>query len=106
MRRISKSQSGRRLVEAGRYSDHEEPMGSVTPKLFDQTILPIEVGLHRPGSGISAIGGAPVAMRRIVLRPNLRRLDFQSAIVASIEHVSFPAHLREPGGAHVGAGPH
>src|SRR3954464_13788854 len=72
MRRISKSQSGRRLVEAGRYSDHEEPMGRVTPKLFDQTILPIEVGLHRPGSDIGAFVGPPVAMRRLLLRQNLR----------------------------------
>src|SRR3954447_19663375 len=87
-------------------SDHEEPMGGVTPKLLDQTILPIEVGLHRPGSDISAFVGPPVAMRRILLWQNLRRLDFQSAIVASIEHVSFPARLREPGGAHVGADTH
>src|SRR6202011_2878538 len=86
----------------GTHSNHEEPMGGVAPELFDEAIFPVEIGLHGLGCDIGAFIGTPVTMRRIELWQIERRSRFQHAIIAAIEHVSLPAHLREPGRRHVG----
>jgi hypothetical protein len=43
-------------------------------------------------------------MLRIGPGQDLRRPNFQRAIIAAVEHIDFPTHLREPGRRHVGAG--
>jgi hypothetical protein len=43
-------------------SNHEESMACVTPELFDETIFPIQIGLHRTAIDIGALIGTPVAM--------------------------------------------
>ena len=40
----------------------KESMGAVTLELFDETIFPIEIGLHRTRIDIGALIGTPVAM--------------------------------------------
>jgi hypothetical protein len=37
-------------------------MGCVAVELFDQTMFPIEIGLHRVGPDIGALVGTPVAV--------------------------------------------
>jgi hypothetical protein len=37
-------------------------MGGVAPELFDQTIFPIDIGLHRAGIDIGALIRTPVAV--------------------------------------------
>src|SRR5437588_1403264 len=36
-------------------SNHKEPMGCVAPELFDKSIFPIEIGLHRARSDVGAL---------------------------------------------------
>src|SRR5260370_8164189 len=95
-----------RYQDGLRRLNHEEAMRCVAPELFDQAIFPIKIGLHRVGPDVGALVGTPVAMRRIRLWQFRWRLDLQRAVIAAIEHVGFPPHLREPGRRHVGAHTH
>src|SRR5260370_36490596 len=88
---------------AGPASNHEESMGCVAAALFDQAIFPIEISLHRARGDIGALIGRPAPVPRTRLWPNLRRPRFQPAIIATLEHIGPPPHLREPGRSHVGA---
>jgi hypothetical protein len=51
---------GRRIRDIA--SNHEEPVGRVAPELIDQTVFPIEIGLHRVACDIGALIGTPVAL--------------------------------------------
>src|SRR3954452_8346580 len=84
-------------------SNHEKAVGAVAAELFDEAVFPIEVGLHRARIDIGALIGTAVALRPIGLWQNLRRPYFERAAIAALEHVSFKAHLREPGRRHIGA---
>ena len=55
------------------------------------------------GIDVGAFIGPPVAVRRIRLRQQRRRPRLQHAVIAAVEDIDLPAHLREPGCRHVGA---
>src|SRR3954469_18187069 len=84
----------------GNLSNHEKPVRGVAAELFDETVFPIEIRLHRARIDIGAFIGAAVAVGRIGFWQNFRRPRFQRAVVAAIEHVGFKTHLREPGCGH------
>src|SRR5882757_9365480 len=90
----------------GNLSNHEKPVRSVAAKLFDETVFPIEIRLHRARIDIGAFIRAAVAVGRIGSWQNFRRPCFQRAVVAAIEHAGFKTHLCEPGRGHVGADAH
>src|SRR4051812_35353283 len=92
----------RRSPPPGWRSNHEETMAGVAAKLFDQAILPIEIGLHRAAVDIGALIGTPVTVRRIGFWHDKRQSHLERAVIAAIEHVDVPAHLGEPGRGHVG----
>src|ERR1700684_947997 len=89
--------------KAKAFSNHDETVGAVALELFDQTIFPVEIGLHRIPRRLGAFVRTPVAMLRIGLGHDLGRPDLERAVIAAVEHVDFPTHLREPGRRHVGA---
>src|ERR1700751_1857833 len=73
------------FVTAGfKNSDPEETVGRVAAKLLDETVFPIEMGLHRLVRDADAFIGPPVALRRIRLGQRLRRAHFKRAIVATV----------------------
>src|SRR6266581_782986 len=87
----------------GLASNHEKPMRGVAAELFDQAEFPIEIGLHRRGRDLDALIGPPITVRGIGFWRDHRRPDFERAVIAAVEHIGLPAHLREPGCGHVGA---
>src|ERR1700730_14420504 len=53
------------LTVAALPSNDKEAVGCVAPELLDQTIFPVEIGLHRTRGDFGAFIGTPVAVRRI-----------------------------------------
>src|SRR5258708_28723759 len=84
-------------------SNHEKPVRPVALELLDETVFPVEIGLHRARRDICALVGTAVAVGWIGFWWHLRRPDFQRAVVAALQHTGFKPHLREPGRGHVGA---
>src|SRR5262245_58328484 len=77
-------------------SNHEEAVGAVAPQLLDKAEFPIEISLHLCFGRVGALIGPAIAMRGIGLWQHDRRACFQCAIIAAVEHVNLPPHLREP----------
>src|SRR5215813_151608 len=77
-------------------SNHEEAVRAVAPQLLDKAEFPIEIGLHLCFQHAGALIGPAIAMRGIGLWWHDRRACFQLAVIAAVEHINFPAHLREP----------
>ncbi len=84
-------------------SNHVESMRRVAAELVDETVFPVEIGLHRRHVDVGALIGTAIAARRIGFRHHHRRSDFKGAVMATVEHEHFPAHLRQPRPSHVGA---
>src|SRR5215510_14792677 len=77
-------------------SNHEEAVGAVAPQLLDKAEFPIEIGLHLCFRRVGALIGPAIAMRGIGLWQHDWRARFERAVIAAVEHVNLPAHLREP----------
>ena len=61
-------------------------MGCVAPELLDQTVFPIEIGLHRAGIDVGAFIGTPV-----IAAITVGRQGFGAAIyVGSVSWASRP----------------
>src|SRR5262245_23468288 len=77
-------------------SNHEEAVSAVALELLDEAEFPIEIGLHLCFRRIGALIGPAIAMRGIGLWQHDWRARFERAVIAAVEHVNLPAHLREP----------
>src|SRR5262249_60032674 len=86
----------RRRRKPASASNHEEAVRIVAAKLLDETELPVEIGLHRLLRDLGAFIRAAVAVRGIRLWQHERRPLVQRAVIAAVEDVDLPAHLREP----------
>ena len=71
-------------------------MAAVATKLFDETVFPVEIGLHRTFLDIGAFIRTAIAVCRIGLRDQQRRANLKLAVIAALENVNLPSHLREP----------